>query len=595
MRRIWLVLPLLSAAAFSCVTTPAPPPAPTGTSKEGTETLSKLDGLLTAAWTTSDTTVGEEVDDATFLRRVTLDLLGRIPTVGELDAFANDGAKDKRSQLVDKLLDHPEHAKHLARAWDRILLGPEVKNRLVDRGALRRWLERRFQSDAAWDETARQLVSASGKTSVGGAYSGAALDENEDRGAEEQQAGINGAANFPLRFAKSPADMAGQTSKVFLGVQIQCAQCHDHKTEKWTQDDFRKMAASFVRTRITPMGREKGQMVAFEVESIDKPARRMLKNEDTRKIASFEPHALDGTALNADDPRQSLAAWMTSPDNPWFSRAMVNRVWAELVGAGFVDPVDDLRPSNPAILPEVLDALAEDFESNHFDLDWLYATIIASKAYSRAPTGTADIRAASFSQGALRPLSSDALLDSILKATDVETRIEELAPNRVELLKTQIRKRMGFVFEEDAESNSEGYEGTLQQALFSMNGALPVAATSYVEHSLLETLLERDDDDAAILELYRRTLGRAPTSEELNRAKLYVTAGAPASSDDGAERKARKKRGDKGGKKGAKKEGKVASALLARAVRSEADTARERAYEDLFWALVNSSEFSFRR
>ncbi|NUP07249.1 MAG: DUF1549 domain-containing protein [Polyangiaceae bacterium] len=592
MRTRWLGWSVVFAGALGCgyfSQSTSSAPSSSSASVADAPSSSRIDGLLDAAWAQKGLTPAPEVDDATFLRRVSIDLLGRIPTSDELRAFQRDTAPDKRGRSVARLLDDPAHARHLARTWDRILLGPEVKNRQVDRGALRRWLEGRFASDAPWDETVRQLVAAEGTTSAGGSRKEAMLDDEPSRGTAESDAGVNGATNFALRYAKSPEDMAGQTSRVFLGVQIQCAQCHDHKTEKWTRDDFRGLSASFLRMRVSPVDKTKQAMAVYEVTSIDKPARRVMKNESTAEIAKFAPRALDGTALAEGDPRKALGVWMTSPENPWFSRAIVNRAWAELMGQGIVDPVDDLRPTNEAVMPEVLDALAEDFEAHHFDLDWLYTAIATSKAYGRAlgPRG-ADPRTALFSHAALRPLASDVLLDSIFVATEVGDRIAEKAPERAEAIKTAVRRKMSFVFDEDAESNAEGYDGTLQQALFTMNGALPAAATAYADGSVLERLLQsNDDDDAIVTELYERTLGRAPTAVELARAKAFLDDPAD---DAGAPRPRDMKRTE--GKKAKKRAG---PALPAAAARSTARTPRQRAYEDLFWALLNSSEFSFRK
>src|SRR5262249_52409071 len=152
-----------------------------------------------------------EVDDATFLRRVSIDLLGRVPTLEELRTFTASSSPTKRAAIVDELLDSPAHATHLARVWDRILLGPEVKARVVDRGALQRWLEQRFSSDAPWDAVVRDLISAEGKTSVGGVMQEAQEEDNAGRAETEKQESVNGAANYSLRFAQSPQDMAGQT------------------------------------------------------------------------------------------------------------------------------------------------------------------------------------------------------------------------------------------------------------------------------------------------------------------------------------------------------------------------------------------------
>lgn len=560
------------------------PSANTSSSRASSQATAAIDAELERAWAARGVEPSPEIDDPTFLRRLSIDLIGRIPSLEELTAFEADASPDRRAKAVDRLLASPEHASHLARTWERVLLGPPVKNRMVDRGALRRWLEARFAADAPWDETVRMLIAAQGKSSVGGARSEAQLDEDPERAKLEREQGVNGATNFLLRFAKAPEDLAGTASRAFLGVQIQCAQCHDDKTEKWKQADFRGLTASFVRVRLEPIERAKRDMPVFELSSIDRPNPRLRRNENLAVLAKTPPRALDGTPLDQGDPREALASWMTSPDNPWFARAFVNRAWSEMLGQGFVEPVDDLSESNPPNMPELLALLADELEKSRYDVDGLYRSIALSRAYSRqiAP-GNGTPRDALFSRAALEPLSADALLDSILVATEVERRVAERAPERLAQVKTSIRRRMEFVFEDDAESNGAAYAGTLQQALFTMNGGLPTAATVVADGSLLERLLESPDDDAIIRELFLRTLSRAPSPEELAEAKALIAS----ASDDG---------GGGGGKKKKARGGKRFGADLAgAATRSQADSPRERAFEDLFWSLLNSSELAFRR
>jgi hypothetical protein len=202
-------------------------------------------------------------------------------------------------------------------------------------------------------------------------------------GAED--AGVNGAVNWLLQFKRSTEDLAGATSRTFLGVQIQCAQCHDHKTETWTTTDFRRFAAAFARTRVRPADdKEKGMMRSFEVADVDtaRPGRKATAEQ--REIASLTPAALDGTVLAGEAPRAELAAWMTGQTNPWFAKAIVNRTWALLLGHGFVEPVDDLRPSNDPRAAPALDAIAADFAAHKYDLKHLLRVICGTRAYGLA-------------------------------------------------------------------------------------------------------------------------------------------------------------------------------------------------------------------
>ena len=430
-----------------------------------------------------------------------------------------------------------------------------------------------------------EIVTAEGRTSLGGERKrGSAFLDDPDMATEEADRGVSGAANYFLRFAKAPQDIAGTTSRAFLGVQIQCAQCHDHKTESWKQSDFQSFASAMTRVKIEPIDRTKGMMSVFEVSDAKRPPRRLLRDEDLRAIASATPRALDGTDLS-DSPsvRGALAKWMTSRENPWFSRAMANRVWAEMMGQGLVEPVDDLREKNPAVVPEVLDALAEGFEESGYDVDYLYRTIALSQAYSRAVAegkgGTA--RDDLFARAQLRPLASDVLLDSLFVATDLERLLEDRAPERADQAKAFLRRQMRFVFESDAESNSESYDGTLQQALFSMNGVMPIAATTVGPGTVLASLVEKGDD-VAIEELWLRAFSRPPEATEVAEAKAFVNGPQAEDASNGEARPARPR-------------GKERRFVPPAALRSRAHDARERAYEDLFWALLNSSEMNFRR
>ncbi len=596
---IALVVAAGIAAAIGCSGAPSstsgPDAGPAAAAPASHPGSAAIDGALDKVWADKGLTASADIDDATFLRRVTIDLVGRIPTGAEASAFLDDKAADKRARAVDRLLASPEHDRHLARTWERILLGEETKARLVDRAAFRRYLERRFAEGAKWDELVREIVTAEGKTSLGGSYKrGAQLVDDEGRGAEEKAEGVSGAANYYMRFAKSPQDLAGTTSRAFLGVQIQCAQCHDHKTEAWKQTDFQSFASTMSRVRIEPVEREKGMMAVFEVKDVARAPRRMLRDDELRAIVESTPRALDGTDLSgSDDLRGALADWMTNDGNPWFSKAIANRVWAELMGQGLVEPVDDFREKNPPIVPEVLDLLADGFEKSGHDLDYLYRTVALSRAYGRAVAeGKGSPRDALFSRAGLRPLASDVLLDSVFIATDLDALLEDRAPERAEMAKALLRRQLRFVFEEDTESNGESYDGTLQQAFFSMNGALPLAATAVAPGTVLAGISDKDDE-SVINELWLRTFSRRPEASELADAKAFLAAPHAGSDDEGraGERRKAKKAGAK-----AKGKGKGAGNLVPpAALRSQADTDRERALEDLFWTLLNASEFNFRR
>ena len=619
MRTLVLVAALgISAALASCkggLSDPAPPapPGPAAHAQPPATVAGRVDALLRARWQAGGVTPAPRVDDAGWLRRVHLDLAGTLPSPTAVRAFLADGSADKRARAVDALLSSPAYAERWTAYWERELLGPDARSPFVDRTELRRWLREAFVRNAPWNAMATELVSAVGTNSPDG-------DDRSD---------VNGAVNWLLRYQRSPADLAGQVSRVMLGVQIQCAQCHDHKTEKWTQDDFQRFAAFFARTRPEPVDTMTGMRIRrVSVQDGDKPAPAMRRDAELRRAIRLEPRTLDGTELEAlsrglargeapsgglppgeapsgglppgeapsgdlppgkaaPDRRQALAAWMTSRDNPWFTRAIVNRMWSLFIGRGLVDPVDDLRPSNPSTAPEVLDALATDFADSGFDLHHLVRVLTSLESYqleARHPAG-APGDAALWSFHPLEPLPPDVLLDAVIAAGGLEPVLEEVTGADLMDLRGQLRRHYAFVFDVDEESHPETFDGTVPQALLLQNGPLVSGASSLVPRGALEEVLALPDRAARIEALYLRTLSRSPTAAEMARWSAFLDRPRQAVESSGPLAAARER----------KRKGVPADPLgrYARRVPSRATTAEQQAYEDLFWALVNSSEFVF--
>jgi len=222
---------------------------------------------------------------------------------------------------VDRLLASPEHATRLARWWEDVMLGAETKKSLVDRGAFRRWLEGRFASGVGWDVIVRELVTATGPSSAGGNAIARMTDPEDVRAASERSEGVNGAVNWILRHKKSPQDVAGAASRAFLGVQIQCAQCHDHKTETWKQADFESFAATFARVDVKVI--DKGRV--FDVREGDRPSRRLRRKEDTAAMASASPRALDGSDLGGKWGGEWGGEWTSTRYCPEVSKNCIDR------------------------------------------------------------------------------------------------------------------------------------------------------------------------------------------------------------------------------------------------------------------------------
>jgi len=410
---------------------------------------------------------------------------------------------------------------------------------------------------------------------------------------------VNGAVNWTLEYQDAPQDLAGAASRTLLGVQIQCAQCHDHKTEKWTQRDFQSFAATFTRTRLERIDQGKPMGMVRRIDLFDlgrtapRYAKLAMKAPELEAIAKAQPAALDGTNLgDGEGVRVAFARWMTARDNPWFARAFVNRMWGHFLGRGFVNPVDDLRPSNPAVAPALLDALAADFVASGYDTKHVVRVIVGTSAYARAATplddasAKADPDAKLWERFRVTPLGPDEWLDAVIGATKLDAIVE--ATGRLDLaqVRARVRQRYGFLFDVDEESDQSDYEGTIAQGLAMLDGSVVAAGASTLPGSALAELLAKGgrSEESMVEELYLRTLSRLPSSDETDRWTRFLRgandAPTPAPSATVA----------LASKSGAPGQPDPLRGLEERAGRRRAD-ARTHAYEDLSWTLLNSSEF----
>ncbi|HWE28102.1 MAG TPA: DUF1549 domain-containing protein, partial [Polyangia bacterium] len=438
MKRAALAIAVVAAVVLAAVAASSPSTVMAAPKHE--LTAADVDRQLAAAWRKQHLPAGPLVDDATFLRRVTIDLTGTIPTADAVRAFLADPRRDKRARAVDELLDSPAYARHWATYWDRALMGRLPKNvPQLDHAGFERWLEDQFADNRPWNELAHDLL----------AKSGVNTDEP--------------AVNWILRYAQQPTDLTGKVSRLFLGVQIQCAQCHDHPSEKWKQDDFRSLAACFARTGAVPLeDKPKGtgpKGAIRKIELRDQPGPTFgggpKAMSDLRLIALAPPRALDGADFStADNRRAALAVWITRPQNPWFARAIVNRYWAHLVGRGFVEPVDDFRHGNPAVMPALLDALAADFVAHGYDLPHLIRIVCATRAYQLAVVGgrPGDGDEQLFVHHRMRPLSGEELYNALSSATNLENALQKAGLPNVEQIKLQIQGAFDFLFSVDEEA-----------------------------------------------------------------------------------------------------------------------------------------------
>lgn len=493
-----------------------------------------VDELVWAKLRTLGVAPSGPAEDATYLRRAHLDVIGRLPTPDETRAFLADSAPDKRERLVDALLRRPVYADHWANKWADLLRpnpyrvgGKAVLN-------LDAWIRQAFRENMPYDEFVRKVVAARGSTWAPGAAT-------------------------VFRDRREPVEVATAVSQLFLGIRLECAKCHHHPSEAWSQEDFYRFAAYFGRVGRKGPGVSPpisgGEEVVFTAEKAE-PVLHPLTGE------ALEPRPLFGTApapAGPDaDPREALAAWMTGPENDAFGRVIVNRVWADLTGRGLTDPVDDLRATNPPSNGPLLDALAADFRSHGYDLKHLIRTIATSYVYGldSAPgeRNVADTR--NFSRHYRQRLRAEVLLDAICDVTGVPEKFEAAPPGtRANAIWTHRTDSLFLDAFGRPDPNQDPPcervpDTSVVQALHLMNApGLHAKVTS--DDGRPAKLAASDRTPAEIAEeLYLLAYSRRPTDEE-----LHVVDGLFAGAADAA--------------------------------------ARREAAEDLLWALINTPEFVF--
>jgi hypothetical protein len=460
----------------------------------------------------------------------------------------------------------PRWGRHFGTQW-ALLLSNRDANALSGHQWLAEWIAGELNNGTGFDKILRRIVTAQGDLA-------------------DQPAIV---PYFADGQGIQLADLAGKLSRGLRGVQIQCAQCHDHKTEKWKTEDFRRLTACFVQTRGELVGREQNRRIidVYDTERAGKGGPKV--RAAMAEYAGATPGGLDGSDFSQSQVRRkALAEWMTAPQNPWFARAIVNRMWGHFLGRGVVDPIDDFRDSNPPILPELLDRLAADFTAHGHDLKRLMLLLVSTEAYQLAPGPRGDKAAEGrlWARFRMMPMGPDELLDSLIAATRIDAVLARGNQENLEQLKQQTRGHFYRLFEVDEEDESDDFEGTIPQALLLLNGRLTNVGSMAVPGSALHEILAAPGDDASkIRALYLRTLSREPDAAEVDRWKAFLEAprdvvkAAPT-----PEAKGKKKDRDP-----------LARLDRDRTVRRQPgpDERRRQAYEDLLWALVNSSEFYF--
>ena len=469
--------------------------------------------------------------DAVFLRRVTLDLTGEQPTPDRIREYLKDTDPDKRGKLVDSLI----ASRDFTRFW-QIKFGDmlEITTARPDLGNVaainyQTWLAKKLIANAPWNEMVHELLTALG-------------DPND----KDQ-----GAVAYALE-GVDPKVSAEKTAQRFLALRIRCAQCHDHPFDVWTQDDYFGLAATFAKVQRSARG--PGMMNTKTVVKIEPKGE--LEHLRTHKAA--EARLLSGEPIKvgeSEDPRAKLADWMTSPDNPFFARAMANWVWAQFFGKGIADPADDLSRSNPPVHPELLDALAKHFIDHKFDIRDLVRTVATSEAYALAsttvPGNEQDNRF--FSHQMPRPLTAHQMADALAQSTDVVNRFKDKSAGTraIEIpdpaTQSAILETFGRCSRINGCASVANPSLSLRQSLLVIGGAVIEEKISNPRGYLANLLELSPAPDEIVENLYLRTICRLPTSEETAHWSAEL---------------------------------------------SQAKSLKEGA-EDLFWALLNSREFAF--
>jgi hypothetical protein len=514
-------------APHSIVNDPAWLPFAESLSRE--ELSERIDHELAAVWQANGIRPVGPATDAEFMRRAYLDLVGRIPSPSEVQGFLEDPSSNRREALVERLLEHLDHATHLAAVWRNILLPSEIDlSRLGGTVKFDEWLAARLAENRGYDEIVRELLTAEGRV----AESGPLL--------------------FYAALRLNPEELAGRTSRAFLGVRMECAQCHDHFFDDISQNDFWSFAAFFAR-----ISRPRGKM---EMTSPVLAVRDNQQGDVTiPDSADVVPPRLPGSPVaildSADGPprREVLVDWLTSPNNGQFARATVNRVWAHLFGRGLVEPVDDMRPDNKPIAPEVLETLSRNFAASEFDLRGLFRAIVLSKTYQLASRSEYNdpARTLHFAQMNIKSFTAEQLYDCIAVATRQE--VNAAGPvNQPGLERFADTSRQAFVqqFRAPADQVTD-YHAGIPQALTLMHGGLIHNATDVATSGLLKSLAAPFfTDEQRIDTLFLATLSRYPTDTERDLMLETISA-------------------------------------------ASTDTERQQALGDMLWALLNSAEFTF--
>ncbi len=496
-----------------------------------------IDQQIQQGWAENDVAPSAPADDEEWLRRAYLDLVGHIPRWSEVERFRKDKNPEKRAALVDRLLDNPEFVRHLTTIWTNLAIGRQTPRR-IDRAGMQRFFREAFAENRPWNEVVYDLVAAEGRSDK------------------------NGAVNYLLTQLanRDEAVLAtAKTTRLFLGIQLQCAQCHNHPFDPWKQEQFWQINSFLRQTQRVDHRRfdaATGQQVVDYSELVSNGFSGPVyfeKRSGEMQIAYprfFDNQVDPGPETNR---RKELARLMTIGDKPLIARAMVNRTWGHFFGYGFSNPVDDIGSLHPPSHPELLERLSQEFAKSRYDVRKLIRWICNTEAYgltSRAGKKNSKDdpalgRAPLFSRMYPKALDAEQLYDSLIVATQAD---QSGQPDWAAAQKQRDEWLQQFVIAFGTDENDEAttFNGTIPQALLMMNGPLIQKAISADKGSLLNAVLaEEGSDHKKVQRLYLATLSRHPSSRELSTAQILI----------------------------------------------ESNRDRFAGYQDLFWALLNANEF----
>ena len=485
-------------------------------------------------------------EDTEFLRRVHLDLTGKIPAPEEVLDFLKDGSPNKRQKKIDQLLGSEPYIDYWTRLWVNWLIGRRGDN--DDRRiGLAAWVQGALTKNIPYNQFVQELIAADG--------------ELKD----------NGAGNYIMRYERSPAVLTSHSSRLFLGLPMQCAECHDHKTEVWSQKDYYGIAAFFNGIE----SEQKGYIETMDMAGNEKRMENFLITNEPRKAmwvermdAEVAPRFLGGTEYKGSltKRREALAQWMTDKSNPYFSRAIVNRVWKHFMGRAFVEPIDGFGEENLPSNADLLDWLAEDLVIHDYDLQHLMRTILNSETYQRTSETNKSNKDDEqyYSHAYVKPLSAEQFFYSLLQATGFErlqqVKMEgtkrQVGEDRIGMLrdlegkKREHLEKFLFLLDNGEMEEIEAFNGTVPQALMMINGNMVNDSASLGERgSFVNYVLEKWRAPTDRLEyIYLNVLSRLPTAKEKTYFQRYMERSLYRNKD--------------------------------------------LAYEDLYWVLLNSAEFS---